>query len=165
MFVNSLLQQLGSMQSTPHDIEVLVSDLSRKHEIELFVSKPTIIVSTYALQDGAPVDQTGGSALDGKYSQDIKNYLRISSTSLNMIDRLWTANCSTNCESNEAVEFCVAGRFVERILFVFSIPVQPSPQEEHVRTVPWGPMTWGRGNRQVVDSQTYKADEKGSSAA
>jgi hypothetical protein len=73
------------------------------------------------------MNQPGLSELDGKYFEDIENYLGTSSTSLNMTDRLWTALCSTNYESSEAVEFCVVGRCVEQILCVSSVPVPDDP--------------------------------------
>jgi hypothetical protein len=127
IFVNNLPQELGPSQFSRASHEVQVPDLSRTHDIDLYVGRPTIIVSTYALRDDAPMNQPGLSELDGKYFEDIENYLGTSSTSLNMTDRLWTALCSTNYESSEAVEFCVVGRCVEQILCVSSVPVPDDP--------------------------------------
>jgi hypothetical protein len=129
LFVNNLPQELGPTRISPASVEVKVPDLSRTHEIDLYIGKPTIIVSTYTLRDEAAVNLAGASELDGKYFLDIENYLGISITSLNMTDRLWTALCSTNYETMEAVEFCVVGRCVEQILCVSSVPV-PSTTEE-----------------------------------
>jgi hypothetical protein len=117
IFVNNLPRDLGAA------VSIEVPDLSITHDIDLYVGKPTIIVSTYALRDSRTVGPAGLSELDGRYFEDIEDYLGTMATSLNMTDRLWTALCSTNYESSEAVEFCVVGRCVEQILCVSSVPV------------------------------------------
>jgi hypothetical protein len=129
MFVDNRPQELGPTLLTPDGLKVQVPDLSRTHETELSVGKPTIIVSAYALREGALADNAGGSEQLGKFFEDIEDYLGISNTSLNMTDRLWTALCSTNYESSEAVEFCVVGRCVEQILCVSTVPVPSTAQE------------------------------------
>lgn len=128
MFVNNLPQELGPTRMPP-SVEVKAPDLSRTHKIDLYVGKPTILVSTYTLRDDDAGNQVGGPELDGKYFVDIENDLGISISSPNMTDRLWTALCSTNYESSEAVEFCVVGRCVEQILCVSSVPVPSKPQD------------------------------------
>lgn len=129
MFVNNISQELGPVHLPVDRLHgVQLPDLSRTHDIDLRVGKPTVIVSTYALRDNSTVYLTGRSELDGRDFSGIEDYLGISHTSLNMTDRLWTALCSTNYESSEAVEFCVVGRCVEQILCVSSIPVPDGPQ-------------------------------------
>lgn len=142
MFVNNLPQELGPVQPASHASQkVEVPDLSSTHDIGLYVGKSTIIVSTYALRDNATNSQTGLSELAGKYFEDIENYLGTSATSLNMTDRLWTALCSTNYESSEAVEFCVVGRCVEQILCVSSVPVPDNHQVTASTLNPTSPAT------------------------
>jgi hypothetical protein len=127
MFVNNLPQELGPSQSSRASQEVQVPDLSRSHDIDLCIGKPITIVSTYRLRDCTSVNLHCLSELNGQYFEDIEDYLGISGTSLHMTDRLWTALCSTNYESSEAVEFCVVGRCVEQILCVSSVPVPDDP--------------------------------------
>jgi len=137
MFVDNLPQDLGKIQSAPRaSQQAEIPDLSSTHDVNLYIGKPTIIVSTYAIRGAATISDASFSGLHGTYFEDIENYLGISATSLNMTDRLWTALCSTNYESSEAVEFCVVGRCVEQILCVSSVPVPDDPRDTAFRPNP-----------------------------
>jgi len=129
MFVNNIAHDLGPFGLDP-DIprKVQLPDTSRTHDINLTVGHPTVIVSTYTLHDSSTVNSANSSELPESAFTDVEDYLGIANTSLNMTDRLWTALCSTNYESSEAVEFCVVGRCVEQILCVSSVPVPDNPQ-------------------------------------
>jgi hypothetical protein len=155
MFVNNSPQELGPTRIPAPGVEVKVPDLSRTHEIDLYVGKPTIFVSTYTLRDDDAGNRAGGPELDGKYFEDIENDLGISITSPNMTDRLWTALCSANYESSEAVEFCVVGRCVEQILCVSSIPVPSNPQDgEASRLDPRSSMSGGKSIQETSEDST-----------
>jgi hypothetical protein len=136
MFVNDIAQDLGPIQFAPETPQrVQLPDTLRTHDIDLTIGKPTFIVSTYTLQDSAVVNPGRRSKLEASDFENLEDYLGISNSSLNMTDRLWTALCSTNYESSEAVEFCVVGRCVEQILCVSSVPVPESGFETPIALV------------------------------
>jgi hypothetical protein len=136
MFVNDIAQDLGQIQFAPETPQrVQLPDTLRTHDIGLTIGKPTFIVSTYTLQDSAVVNPGRRSKLEASDFENLEDYLGISNSSLNMTDRLWTALCSTNYESSEAVEFCVVGRCVEQILCVSSVPVPESGIETPIALV------------------------------
>lgn len=121
LFVNNFPRTL-ERPVYPSRFDTRNCDLSTTHDVDLYSGKPVFIVSTYSLRNGEGIDYSKNSKLNGELFNDIGDYLGVSQNSLNMTDRLWTALCSNNYESNEAVEVCVVGRSVEQILGVTSIP-------------------------------------------
>ncbi|KAK4183825.1 hypothetical protein QBC35DRAFT_83621 [Podospora australis] len=102
-------------------------DLSSEHRVNIPTGanqNGAYIVSTYTLRrESDDPDDYQHLTLPC----NLRDYLGIDGTSVNMTDRLWTALCAPNYEAVDAVEFCVVGRCVEQILGITSVPTE-SPE-------------------------------------
>jgi hypothetical protein len=115
LFVDGEPRQLPERPSASDCADI---DLSSVHTVELVRRQATVIVSTYALRAYDDESETVGPA----HFDNLATHLGIDNESPYMTDRLWTALCSTNYASAEAVELSCVGRTVEQIMSIASVP-------------------------------------------
>ena len=123
LFIDGVPRQLPEAPSSNACTEI---DLTSVHEVELIRHQATVIVSTYALRGYDDDSET----VEPRHFDDLANHLGIDNQSPNMTDRLWTALCSTNYDSPEAVELSCVGRTVEQIMSVASVPFAEAVRDE-----------------------------------
>jgi hypothetical protein len=115
LFVDGQARELQGSPSVGNRTEI---DLTSIHNVELTRHQAALVMSTYAIRQGSVERET----VLPSHFKDLPAHLGIASDSPHMTDRLWTALCSINYDSPEAVEMSCVGRAVEQIMSVASLP-------------------------------------------